>query len=59
MDSQILSLIVDITGLLFIVISVIYLAKQLRHGNSLVSTESMSDTVQLYLQQYYNSFGSV
>jgi len=46
MDLQILSLIIEISGLLFIVISVFYLAKQLNHGNRLASTESMSDAVQ-------------
>ena len=58
MDWQILSLIIEITGLIFIVISVFYLAKQLNHGNRLAGAESMSDAVQLYLQQYNNSFGS-
>lgn len=58
MDLQILSLIIEISGLVFIVISVFFLAKQLNHGNRLASAESMSDAVQLYLQQYNNSFGS-
>ena len=58
MDLQLLSLIIEISGLLFVVVSVFYLAKQLKHGNRLASAESMSDTVQLYLQQYNNSFGS-
>ena len=39
-------------------ILIFFLAKQLKHGNKLASAESMSDAVQLYLQQYNNSFGS-
>ena len=58
MDLHILSLIIEISGLLFIVVSVFFLAKQLNHGNKLAGAESMSDAVQLYLQQYNNSFGS-
>lgn len=58
MDLQLLTLIVEFSGLLFVVISVIYLAKQLKHGNKMASAESMSDAVELYLHQYNNSFGS-
>lgn len=59
MDLQFSTLLVEILGLLFVVISVFYLAKQLMHGNRLASAESMSDSVQLYLEQYNKSFGSV
>jgi hypothetical protein len=48
----------EIIGLIFILISVFYLAKQVKHTNTLSMAESLRDATQLYTQQYKESFGT-
>jgi len=49
---------IEIVSLVFILISVFYLGKQVKLANSQSSAESLKDATQLYVKQYKDSFGS-
>jgi hypothetical protein len=48
----------EIIGILVLIISVFYLARQVAHTNVQASTEALKDATQLYVAQYEKSFGT-
>ncbi|MCW5518092.1 hypothetical protein [Muriicola sp. Z0-33] len=48
----------ELIGLVFIILSVFYLAKQVKLGNKQTITDSLSDAIKLYIEQYNNSYGT-
>ena len=58
MNWQAISTMAEISGLLFLIVSVVYLGKQVRHTNTQAAAESLKDATQLYAQQYEACFGT-
>lgn len=58
MNWQAISAVAEIIGLIFIVISVFYLAKQVQHANKQSLSDSLKDATQLYSKQYNETFGT-
>ena len=58
MNYQAIIALAEIIGLIFIIISVFYLAKQVKLGNKQTTTDSLSDALKLYIEQYNNSYGT-
>jgi hypothetical protein len=58
MNYQAIIAVAEIIGLIFIIISVFYLAKQVQLGNKQTTTDSLSDCVKLYIEQYNNSYST-
>ena len=58
MNYQAIIVLAEIIGLIFIIISVFYLAKQVKLGNKQTTTDSLSDALKLYIEQYNNSYGT-
>ena len=48
----------EVLGLIFIIISVFYLAQQVKVGNKQTTTDSLSDAAKFYIEQYNNSYGT-
>ena len=50
--------IAELIGLIILVVSVIYLGKQVKHSNLQATSVGLQDATQLYLAQYEKSFGN-
>jgi hypothetical protein len=48
----------EVLGLIFIIVSVFYLAQQVKVGNKQTTTDSLSDATKFYIEQYNNSYGT-
>jgi len=48
----------ELIGIVVLILSVIYLSKQIRHANLQSASEALKDATQLYSAQYEKSFGS-
>ena len=48
----------ELIGIVVLILSVIYLSKQIRHTNLQSVSEALKDSTQLYLAQYEKSFGT-
>ena len=58
MNWQAIIAVAEIIGLIFIIISVFYLAKQVHLANKQSLAESLKDATMLYAQQYKETFGT-
>lgn len=58
MNWQAILVVVEIIGLIFIIISVFFLAKQVHQATKQSMADSLKDATQLYAQQYKESFGT-
>lgn len=58
MNWQKISIALEVLGILTFIASVVYLAKQVKHGNKQSTADSVSDATKLYLEQYKDSFGT-
>ena len=57
MNYQAIIAVAEIVGLIFIIISVFYLAKQVQLANKQSLAESLKDATMLYAQQYKETMG--
>jgi|GEM_PF-3518398 len=58
MDWIAISAISEVLGLLILIISVIYLAAEVRQANSLAASESLKDSVKVWTDHQYKAFGT-
>jgi len=58
MDWQAIIAVAEIIGLIFIIISVFYLAKQMHLANKQSLSDSLKDATLQYAQQYKETFGT-